>query len=417
MNPQTDTAHLCEQSALKLLRYCRGEAWAGYDPYDGLNTPLARFLPVRDKYSRTALTQLIKRSPLNLRPLLGIKKSRNPKGLALAARAIILLAERGGNRLSPDLLEGAQRHSLALDDTADSFETDLRFLINKLVDLRIEKYGGSCWGYNFDWQSRAFFAPRGTPNVVCTTFAAHAFLDWHEKSGSRAALEIATGSCRFLLDRINRAREGEGHCFSYTPLDHSCVHNVNLLAGELLARCYAITGDDEYREAAQRAALYTLARQQPDGSWPYGEANSQAWIDSFHTGFAIVSLKRMIKYLGREEWGAALKSAYEYYEKRFFLADGTPSYYHNKLYPIDAHSAAQAVITFTEMTDLVPNADKMANKVVEWAIKNLQDRAGFFYYQRHRLYTIKTPHMRWAQAWMLYALSMYLSRIHVINNV
>src|SRR4051794_17709230 len=153
--------HLCEQAALKLLRYCRGEAWAGYDPYDGLNSSLARMLPVRNKFSRTALTQLVKRSPFNLRPLLGIKKSLNPKGLALAARAIILLAERSGRAFPHDLLEESEPDSRALDATADSFETDLRFLINKLAALRSNGYAEYCWGYNFDWQSRAFFAPRG----------------------------------------------------------------------------------------------------------------------------------------------------------------------------------------------------------------------------------------------------------------
>jgi hypothetical protein len=410
MQPETDTA---KQALVKLLRYCRGEAWAGYDPYDGLNSSPARLLPIRDKFSRTALTQLVKRSPFNLRPLLGINKSLNPKGLALAARAIIILAEGGGESLPPDLFEDRDRASYALDDTADSFETDLRFLFHKLVELRSGGYSEACWGYNFDWQSRAFFAPRGTPNVVCTAFAAHAFFDWHEKSGSRSALELAQSSCRFLLDRINRTQDA----FSYTPLDHSRVHNVNLLAAELLARAYAVCGGDEYREAAERAVSFTLARQRDDGSWLYGEGNSQAWIDSFHTGFIIVSLKQIIKHLGRGDWAAQLIAAHEFYERRFFLADGTPSYYHDRLYPIDVHSAAQAVITFTEMTDLVSNAEKMANRAVEWAIKNLQDRAGFFYFQRHRFYTIKTPHIRWAQAWMLYALSIYLSRMHVTNNV
>ncbi|HKS39728.1 MAG TPA: hypothetical protein VJX74_03890 [Blastocatellia bacterium] len=414
---ETDTVRICEQALVKLLRYCRSEAWAGYDPYDGLNSRLARWLPIRDKFSRTALTQLIKRSPFNLRPLLGINKSLNPKGLALSARAIILLAENSGKALPLDLIEVRDRASFALDDTADSFETDLRFLFHKLIELRSKGYAEACWGYNFDWQSRTFFAPRGTPNVVCTVFVAHAFLDWHEKTGSRTALETAVSSCRFLLDRIRRTESSEGFSFSYTPLDQSRVHNVNLLAAELLARVYTLTGSDEYREAAEHATAYTLSRQQEDGSWLYGEASSQTWIDSFHTGFLIVSLKQIIKHLSREDWTARLKAAHEFYERRFFLADGTPSYYHDKLYPIDVHSAAQAVITFTEMTDLASNADKMANKAVEWAIKNLQDRTGFFYFQRHRFYTIRTPHIRWAQAWMLYALSIYLSRTRVTNNV
>jgi hypothetical protein len=416
MQPQTDIAHKCQQASAKLLRYCRSEAWAGYDPYDALNSALARALPVKQKLPRTILTQLVKRSPVNLRPLLGIKKGLNSKGLALAARAIILLAERNGHALPSDLLGESARDSNALDNSRDSFDTDLRFLLNKLDAMRSKAYSEACWGYNFDWQSRAFFAPRGTPNVVCTVFAAQAFFDWHERSGSARALEHAMSGCSFLLSRINRTEEGGGHCFSYTPLDHSKVHNVNMLAAELLARAFRKSGDPQYRDAAERAVRYTISKQRSDGSWPYGEANSQAWIDSFHTGFILVSLKHIIEHLGTDDWLENLKAGFEFYAERFFLADGTPSYYHDKLFPIDVHSAAQAVITFAEMTDLMPNANEMASRAVKWAIENLQDRAGYFYFQRHRLYTIKIPYMRWAQAWMLYALSLYLSKTRG-NNV
>jgi hypothetical protein len=410
MQSQKDIADSCEQASTRLLRYCRSESWAGYDPYDALNSNIARLSPARQKIARTFLTQLIKRSPFNFRPLLGIKKALNPKGVALAARAIILLAERSGHTFPPDLLGETDRASNRLDDTRDSFDTDLRFLLNKLETLRSKAYREACWGYNFDWQSRAFFAPRGTPNVVCTVFAAHAALDWYKKSGSARALELATSGCRFLLDRINRTGEGDLHCFSYTPLDRSRVHNVNLLAAELLARVSSEIGDAEYRDAAERGVSYTLSRQRSDGSWPYGEAASQGWIDSFHTGFVLVSLKHICAYLGRGDWLESLKAGYQFYNDRLFLADGTPSYYHDKLYPIDVHSAAQAVITFVEMTDLMPDANRMASRAVEWAINNLQDRAGFFYFQRHRFYTIKTSYMRWSQAWMLYALSLYLSK-------
>src|SRR5258705_4105954 len=86
----------CEQAVSSLLRYCRSETWAGYDPYDGLNSRLAQSFPFNHKFTRTVLTQLVKRSPFNLRPILGIKKELNPKGVAVAARALIMLARRGG---------------------------------------------------------------------------------------------------------------------------------------------------------------------------------------------------------------------------------------------------------------------------------------------------------------------------------
>ena len=384
----------CEQALSKLLRYCRSESWVGYDPYDGLNSPLARSFPFRSRLARTLLTQLVKRSPLNLRPLLGIHKELNPKGVAVAARALMLLAE------------GA--------------EADLPFLMNQLASMRSRDYREACWGYNFDWQSRAFFAPRGTPNVVCTAFAAQAYLDRYEKTGSDADLETAASACRFLLNRINRSASDDDHkecCFSYTPLDHSRVHNVNLLAAELLARTFTKTGEPEFREAAEQAVRFTLSRRRVDGSWPYGEARSQAWVDGFHTGFVLVSLKHLIDYLDGESWRDALDAGYRFYQKRFFLADGTPGYYHERLYPLDVHSAAQGVITFVEMKDLMPDADAMADRVVRWTIRNLQDPAGFFYFQRHRFYTNRISYMRWAQAWMLYALGLYLSRNRMSENV
>ena len=131
----------------------------------------------------------------------------------------------------------------------------------------------------------------------------------------------------------------------------------------------------------------------------------------------LVSLKHLIEDLNEKRWKPALEAGYEFYEKRFFLADGTPGYYHDRLHPLDVHSAAQGVITFVEMTDLMPNAKAMAGRVVRWAIDTLQDPAGFFYFQRHRFWTNKISYMRWAQAWMLYALSLYLSRNRMTENV
>jgi hypothetical protein len=391
-----------ERALGRLLRYCRNEEWAGYDPYDGLNSPLVSALTLNSKALRTVATQLIKRSPVNIRPLLGIPKGFNPKGLALAARALILLLR------AQSAAEGVR--SSELGGSGDELETDVKDLLTRLGESRSAAYPEACWGYNFDWQSRAFFAPRGTPNVVCTVFAAHAFLDWYDLTADQRAFELAAGGCRFLLDRINRTADGDDFSFSYTPLDRSRVHNVNLLAAELLARFWVKDGREEYRDAALSATRYTLVRQQDDGSWRYGEDRSQAWIDSFHTGFVLVSLKNIGAYLGAPDVGPPLDAGYEYYSKRFFLADSTPGYYHDRLYPVDVHSAAQAIVTFVEMTHLMPTARQMADRLAAWTIDNLQDPAGFFHFQRRRYYTIRIPYMRWAQAWMLYALSRYHTR-------
>src|ERR1044071_6701220 len=120
MQPQSATQQLGDQAIKKLLRWFRGESWMGYDPYDGFSAPVARWWPMRNRPARTALTQLVKRSPVNLRPLLGIRKAANPKGLALAARAVLLLAQQQNETLPTDLLDDAAPSTPMLSQSRDS---------------------------------------------------------------------------------------------------------------------------------------------------------------------------------------------------------------------------------------------------------------------------------------------------------
>jgi hypothetical protein len=403
---------LVQQATLKLLEYCRAEEWAGHDPYDGLTSPVARFLPGRA--ARIAFTQLVKRSQINLRPCLGIPKGLNSKGIALAARAVLSLGSETRSSLETGSAHTSDARQVSFEKAA--LDRDFKLLMRTLLSLRVRNYDEACWGYNFPWQSRAFYAPAGMPNVVCTVFAANTYLDWYEGSKDERVLEVAVSSARFLMDRINKTIEGDTFCFSYTPGDHTCVHNVNLLAAELLSRVYSVTGSEEFYEAAISAARYSINKQRPDGSWPYGEALNQGWIDNFHTAFILVSLNRIIKFLGQPGWDDTLRAAYRYYVDRFFLADGRPKYYHNKLFPVDAHSAAAAIVAFVELGDWDSGSLVMAEKVTRWMLAKMQDSAGFFYYQRHRFHTVKIPFIRWTQAWMLYALACYLAGVRVRQN-
>ena len=71
------------QAALKLGDYAEKYDYAGYDPYDTLNSPLSGLLSLGTRFGRIALTQFGRRSPINLRKLLLIKRGVNPKALAL----------------------------------------------------------------------------------------------------------------------------------------------------------------------------------------------------------------------------------------------------------------------------------------------------------------------------------------------
>ena len=77
-------------------------------------------------------------------------------------------------------------------------------------------------------------------------------------------------------------------------------------------------------------------------------------------------------------------------------------------YPADAHSAGAALAALAELKDLSADALPLAQKIAHWSLENLRDPRGFYYYQRRRTHTVRTPYMRWSQAWMLYGLAKLL---------
>jgi len=74
----------------ELWDYCRAHDFAGYDPYDGLNSRLFQSTPLKNsRFARLAWTQFFKRSSLNFRKLAGVPRERNVKGIALFALAAL----------------------------------------------------------------------------------------------------------------------------------------------------------------------------------------------------------------------------------------------------------------------------------------------------------------------------------------
>ena len=158
------------------------------------------------------------------------------------------------------------------------------------------------------------------------------------------------------------------------------------------------------RSQAINATRFSVTHQHKDGSWDYGTGKKQRWVDNFHTGFNLCSLERIGRHAQVTEFRDALQLGFDFYRTHFFTRDGAPKYFRNRVYPIDIHSAAQSVITLTELSDLGEDNLLLVKNVLGWTVSNMWDQRGYFYFQKHRWGTIKTPYMRWSQAWMLVAL-------------
>jgi hypothetical protein len=378
-----------------LWKWCRTEGLAGYDPFDGLNSRFFQALPLKNsRVARLAWTQFHKRSPSNFRTLVGIPRERNAKAIALFALAALADFRR--------------------DPTKEN-EIEARELLDDLIWMGLKGFSGACWGYNFDWQSRSFFAPRGTPTIVPTAFAARALCEAAEVLSREEYLPFARTICDFILNDLKRTEETKDEvCFSYSPLDQTRVFNASLLAGETLATIGKLLGEASLIEWARRTALYVVRRQQQDGSWAYGADSHQSWSDNFHTAYILTSLSRIDAALSEpgavatgssHQFDSALRRGYDFWTERFFLGNGWPKYFPDRLYPADIHSTASAIVALVELRGRIPGTVMLADKIANWAIDNLRDASGFFYYQRRRFYKVRIPYMRWSEAWMIYALS------------
>ena len=389
------TADLRE-TITKLLSYCREQNWAGYDPYDALNSRLFAATPFsRSRMCRIAFTQILKRLPINLRPLLLIPKEQNAKALALFLMAFLKLSKLGFS--GQDEL--------------------IHLMIDRLTALRSPDTPYWCWGYSFPWQTRTILVPRGAPNLVCTTFAANALLDAYEETGQAQCLTMAVSAAEYLLNELYWEEGDSVASFSYPlPSLRARVHNANFLGAALLCRIAKCTGDEKFLEPALKTARYSACRQRHDGSWVYGELPTQQWVDNFHTGYNLCALRTICQCAKTSEFEIHLHRGFEFYVKHFFRADGAPRYFHDCTYPIDIHCVAQSLITLLTCQDLDQDAFRMACSVFEYSMKEMRAQEGCFYYQLLPLYKDTSSYLRWSQAWMLLSLTMLLERYCQTDN-
>src|SRR5512139_975561 len=84
------------KAIIELYNYCRDNDFSGYDPYDGLSGRIFARLPFfQNNLGRLLYIQLMKRSPVNFRAILGVPKEPNPKGLALFTSTMINIERLG----------------------------------------------------------------------------------------------------------------------------------------------------------------------------------------------------------------------------------------------------------------------------------------------------------------------------------
>jgi len=379
-----------QQSLMRLASWVEQREFKGYDPGDGLNSFL-RPLACRNRLAERVLLQLIWKSPINIRPLVGVKPMDSTKGRGYMAWGYLRLIKAFGD-------EQAKAKGVAC----------LEWLMNH----NAAGITGYAWGNHFDFVTRSGCIAAGTPTIVWSGLIGQAFLEAYEQLGDIRFLDVARGTAEWVLT-LPREQTDRGVCLSYVPDTQSSIHNSNMLGAALLARTWVHTGEPRFLEAARSAMAYSCLRQLPDGAWWYGEEVKYHWIDNFHTGYNLDSLRRYIESSGDDTFRPQLQRGLRYFLDTFFEPTGRPRYYHNRTYPVDIQCAAQAIDTLAFFADQEPSCLVLAQKVARWTISHMQDRSGFFYYRQYPWLMAKTPYLHWGQATMFKAMAHLLGKIAI----
>jgi rhamnogalacturonyl hydrolase YesR len=375
-------------SAERVAGWVERHGYKGYDPGDGLNSFL-RPLAFGNRLAERVLLQLVWKSPINVRPLIGIQPMESTKARGYMAAGYLLRYRSTGQ---------------------ERYRVNAVACLEWLIANRAPGHEGYAWGNHFDFVTRSGSNPAGSPIIVWTALIGHAFLDGYEQLGVERYLDVARGACRWIL-ALPRERTPTGSCLSYVPFAQSSIHNSNMLGAGLLARTWRHTGESELLDVARAAMAYSCARQREDGSWWYGEAPKHRWIDSFHTGYNLDSLKHYRDASGDPSFSPHFRAGLRYYAATFFAADGTPRYYHDRTHPVDIQCAAQGIETLAACADDLPGARDLACRVADWTIDHMQGRDGHFHFRRYPLVPARTPYIHWGQGTMYKALATLVAKL------
>src|ERR1700736_3447127 len=375
-----------ERSIAALQRWVENSDYRAYDPGDGSNSFL-HFLTFNNLLLERVLQQVVYRAPVNLRPLLGIKPHTSTKGMGYMAWGYTKMYRSTGDAV---------------------YEKKARFCLDWLIRNRSEN-DHFCWGNDFSFSTRAGKIPNGEPTIVWSSLIGQAFLEASRTLGDPSFLDVATSTCHWILS-LPREKTNSGDCLSYVAFKQSSIHNSNMLGAALLGGVGAQIGDQQMLDTARQAMRYSCTRLRPDASWFYGEGAKYHWIDNFHTGYNLDSLRRYMDATGDTEFKDELARGFNFFQKTFFEADGCPKYYHNQKYPIDIQCAAQAIDTLTFFSDLHSQSLELAKKVASWTIDHMQSADGHFYYRDMGWAVNKTPMLHWGQGTMLKALDHLFMR-------
>lgn len=397
--------NMVQNASFNLEKLIRSKNYAGYDPYDvkGMDFFMqALAIPrqpwhsnVRRKLTLAPLIYAERFFPRTFRRIVRIKPQVNAKGMGLISKAYFNLYAA---------TKDAQWYNHGQN------------CLSWLLDNRVPGSPYPCWGYPFNWDS-GVVVPANTPNSVATSAAFDAFWEAWVQTGSKDHLRTCMEICDFFLSGLNKTEYHDGTvCFSYTPLEHFEVHNINLMIAHCLLRVGKETGNALYCDWGLRAARFSINEQNDDGSIFYWSKAQNIYnsnhIDHYHSGFEIRAIFGIWQVSGDAGVFDAYRNYYEFYRKKLYDRKNDsiiPKFDVDHIYPINIHACAEAILLSSTLCENDDRALHDLQMIIPWTINKMQMKNGWYRYMIRKIAFWELPsnivYMRWGQAWIFLALS------------
>lgn len=375
-------------SMIQLSRWVTQEQHKGWDPYDG--TTAERF---KNNKTHTITKQFMRQfnlySPVNLRPAFGIQKDTSNKALALFSRSYLLLS-----RLTRDR----------------SYAQEAKKLLTSLAGKKIDTYG-CAWSDYFDYE----YGQPQIPDIVVTSEAIKSYSMAYEFFKDIQYFNIAKSALQFIISHLYVKSDAEVY-MKYTPgPENRIVLNASALMLGVLSEYLKFDSSSDLDAIGNNIIEFLNSHQNKEGYWPYSYYPSTHYIYKqldYHQGFILDGLYSFLPYLQekqKEKTMVTIQRGMQFYMKKQFALDGSSYYRYPLRYPVDIHNQAQGILTFSKLSDINSEYLQFAKKIAVWTIEHMQNKSGFFYHHKFPVLINKIPYMRWGQAWMMLALSEYLS--------
>jgi len=402
------------------LAYARDRDYRGPDYGDGMSSRLLDVLPVESTYCNLTVQEVIKRAPVDLRPLFRVDERRNFMGTALFVMANMTagdLLDAGdprvagaGRRSSPDDGSAPDRGNAPDDGSAPDgreppdYESEARTLADWLVDARIEGQAGYCGGHSHDLQTLDGVVEVGTPGIVGTAYAVKALVRADGRFDRDYAGVVRTAA-DFVFEDLNYGpAEGVGATIDYKPSESDDYTTINAVAlgARTLVDLFDRFPESRLQEGASELLRYVASQQTPAGGWHYRDPASASHLsmDSHHNGFVIEAFQRYRAVTGSDEFDDTLSHGLAFYRDTLFDADGAANFDETGPYPRDIHAATQGALVFAYAGET-----DFARRILDWALETFYVGGGRYFFRKHRFHTKRVVLMRWCVAWMAYALA------------